>query len=157
MRPVTYSLTVSLDGYMAGPGGDISWTTPDPELFRFHVEQTRGVAAHLCGRGLYEAMLVWETAEQTMTDPDELEFARIWRAIPKVIFSSTLTSVQGNAHLATADVATEIERLRHEPGDGSVSIGGARLASAAIAADLIDDYFLFVQPIILGAGIPYFT
>jgi hypothetical protein len=77
---------VSLDGFIAGPTGDIGWTAPEGEQFRFHIEQTRHVAAHLCGRGLYQEMLVWETAEQTMFSEAELEFARIRRPIPKVVF-----------------------------------------------------------------------
>ena len=92
MLPVIYSMSVSLDGFIAGPGGDIGWTAPDAEQFRFHIEQTRHIAAHLCGRTLYQEMLVWETAEQTMSGEAELEFARIWRPIPKVVFSRTLDS-----------------------------------------------------------------
>ena len=83
MLPVIYSMSVSVDGFIAGPTGAIGWTAPDAELFRFHIEQTRHVAAHLCGRGLYQEMLVWETAEQTMSDEAELEFARIWRRDPE--------------------------------------------------------------------------
>jgi dihydrofolate reductase len=157
MLPVIYSMSVSLDGFIAGPDGDISWTAPDAELFRFHIEQTRPTAAHLCGRGLYEAMLVWETAEQTMSDEADLEFARIWRPIPKVVFSRTLHSVAGNARLAADDITTEIARLRDQPGVGEVAIGGAGLAAAAIAEDLIDEYRQFVNPVILGGGTPYFT
>jgi dihydrofolate reductase len=157
MLPVIYSMSVSLDGFIAGPGGDIGWSEPDAERFAFHVEQTRHIAAHLCGRDLYQEMLVWETAEQTMTGDAELEFARIWRSIPKVVFSRTLTSVTGNARLAADDIATEIGRLRDQPGGGVVAIGGARLAAAAIAEDLIDEYRLFVNPVMLGSGTPYFT
>jgi hypothetical protein len=121
--PVFYSMTVSLGGFTAGPNGDIRWTAPDAELFRFHIEQTGHIAAHLCGRGLYQAMLVWETAEQTMSDEAEREFARIWRPIPKVMFSRTLDSVVGNARPATGDIATEVARFRDQPGEGMVSIG----------------------------------
>ena len=123
MLPVIYSMSVSLDGFIAGPNGDIRWTAPDAELFRFHIEQTRHIAAHLCERGLYQAMLVWETAEQTMSDEAELEFAGIWRPIPKVMFPRTLDSVVGNARLATGDIATEVARFRDQPGEGMVSIG----------------------------------
>jgi dihydrofolate reductase len=157
MLPVIYSMSVSLDGFIAGPGGDIGWTAPDAEQFRFHIEQTRHIAAHLCGRGLYQEMLVWETAEQTMSGEAELEFARIWRPIPKVVFSRTLDSVAGNARLATGDIAAEVARLRDQPSEGVVSIGGAGLAAAAIAEDLIDEYRQFVNPVILGGGTPYFT
>ncbi|QWF79480.1 dihydrofolate reductase family protein [Amycolatopsis sp. CA-230715] len=156
MLPVIYSMSVSLDGYIAKPDGDIGWTAPDAELFRFHTEQTRRLAAYLCGRRLYQSMLVWENAEQTMPGEAELEFARIWRPIPKVVFSGTLDSVVGNARLATDDIATEIRRLSDRPGDGVVSIAGAGLAAAAIAGDLIDEYRQFVKPVVLGGGTPYF-
>jgi dihydrofolate reductase len=156
MLAVIYSMSVSLDGFIAGPGGDIGWTAPDAQQFRFHIEQTRHIAAHLCGRGLYQEMLVWETAEQTMSGEAELEFARIWRPIPKVVFSRTLDSVAGTARLATRDLAAEVARLRDQPGEGVVSIGGAGLAAAAIGEDLIDEYRQFVNPVILGGGTPYF-
>jgi len=156
MLPVIYSMSVSLDGFTADPGGDISWSAPEPELFDFHVEQTRHIAAYVGGRRIYEDMLVWETAERTMTDPAQLEFARIGRAIPKVVFSRTLTSLVGNARLATADLATELARLRTQDGDGVVSIGGPGLAAQAVAADLVDEYRRFVYPTVLGGGTPYF-
>jgi dihydrofolate reductase len=156
MLPVIYSMSVSLDGFIAGPDGDIGWGDPDAGLMRFHIEQTRDIAAYLCGRRLYEDMLVWETAEQTMSGDADLEFAGIWRAIPKVVFSRTLNSVEGNARLAADDVVTEVARLRDQPGEGVVSIGGAILAAAAIAEDLIDEYRQFVNPVVLGGGTPYF-
>jgi dihydrofolate reductase len=156
MLPVIYSMGVSLDGFVAGPGGDISWSVPDAEQFGFHVEQTRHIAAYLCGRRLYEDMLVWETAEQTMSGEAQWEFARIWRSIPKVVFSRTLASVVGNARLATDDIATEVGRLRDQPGEGVVSVGGAALAADAVAEDLIDEYRQFVHPVVLGNGTPYF-
>jgi dihydrofolate reductase len=156
MLPVIYSMSVSLDGFIAGPDGDIGWSPPDPELFSFHVEQTRHIAAYVGGRGIYQDMLVWETAEQTMSGDAQLEFARIWRAIPKVVFSRTLNTVEGNARLAADDIATELGRLRDQPGEGVVSIGGAHLAAAAIAKDLIDEYRQFVYPVVLGGGTPYF-
>jgi dihydrofolate reductase len=157
MLPVIYSMSVSLDGFIAGPDGDIGWSAPDAVQMRFHIEQTCHIAAYVCGRGLYQVMLVWETAEQTMSGDAELEFARIWRPIPKVVFSRTLNSVAGNARLAADDIATEIGRLRDQPGEGVVSIGGADLAAAAIAEDLIDEYRQFVNPVVLGGGTPYFT
>ncbi|EME58811.1 dihydrofolate reductase family protein [Amycolatopsis decaplanina] len=156
MPPLIYSMSVSLDGFIAAPGGDLEWGAPEPEMFGFHVEQTRHLGGYLCGRRVYEAMLVWETAEQTMSDEAQLEFARLWRPIPKVVFSRTLTSVEGNARLATDDLATEVERLRDQAGDGVVAIAGAELAAAAIAEDLIDEYRQFVCPVMLGQGTPYF-
>jgi dihydrofolate reductase len=156
MRTVIYSMSVSLDGFIAGPGGDIGFTAPDEELFRFHVEQTRHIGVELMGRGLYEAMLVWGDADAAPSGPDELEFARIWNAIPKVVFSTTLERVEGKARLAGADVVGEVARLREAPGEGVVSVGGAGLASTLIKLDLIDEYRLFVCPVVLGGGTPYF-
>jgi dihydrofolate reductase len=156
MRTVIYSMSVSLDGFIAGPDGDIGWTAPGQDLFRFHVEQTREVSAHLCGRGLYETMLVWETAEAPRFGPDELEFARIWKAIPKVVFSTTLEQVQGNAQLADDDVAGEVAKLKEAPGEGVVAVGGAGLAATLIELDLIDEYRLFVLPVVVGGGTSYF-
>jgi dihydrofolate reductase len=156
MRAVIYSMSVSLDGFIAGPDGDIGWTAPDEELFRFHVQQTRQTAVQLLGRGLYEEMLVWEDAETAPSGAEELEFARIWTAIPKVVFSTTLEQVQGRARLARDDVASEVARLRAAPGEGVVAVGGAGLAATLIKLDLIDEYRLFVNPVVLGAGMPYF-
>ena len=155
-RTVIYSMSVSLDGFIAGPDGDISWTAPDQELMGFHVQQTRQVGAHLLGRGLYEAMLPWETPETWWSDPEAPEFARIWKAIPKVVFSTTLDQVQGNARLASGDVAGEVAKLKEAPGEGVIAVGGAGLAATLIKLDLIDEYRLFVIPVVLGGGTPYF-
>src|ERR1700722_7001573 len=126
MPTLIYSMSVSLDGYIAGPDGAIDWAAPDDELMRFHNEQTRDLTGHLCGRGLYEDMLVWETAEQISTEPRELEFARTWKAIPKVVFSTSLTTVEGNARLARSDLAGEVATVKNQPGDGTVSASGGR-------------------------------
>jgi dihydrofolate reductase len=156
MRTVIYSMSVSLDGFIAGPDGDISWTAPDQELFSFHVQQTREIGAELMGRGLYEAMLAWETPAEWWSDPEAPEFARIWQAIPKVVFSTTLDSVQGNARLASDDVADEVAKLKEAPGESVISVGGAGLASTLIKLNLIDEYRLFVNPVVVGVGTPYF-
>jgi dihydrofolate reductase len=151
MRKLIYSMGVSLDGFIAGPEGDIDWGAPDEELLRFHNQQTREIGAHLCGRRLYQDMLVWETAEETRWNPQELEFARIWKAIPKVVFSTTLDSVEGRN-----GVADEVAELEEQPGEGVVSVGGAGLASTLIKLGLVDEYRLFVSPVVLGGGTPYF-
>jgi dihydrofolate reductase len=155
MRKLIYSMGVSLDGFIAGPQGEIDWAAPDEELLRFHNEQTREIVANLCGRGLYEDMLPWETAEETRSDPQELEFARIWNAIPKVVFSTTLEVVAGNAGLASGDVVGEVARLKEQPGEGVVPVGGAGFAFTLIKLNLIDEYRLFVSPVVLGGGTPY--
>jgi dihydrofolate reductase len=156
MPTLIYSMSVSLDGHIAGPGGAIDWAAPDEELMRFHNEQTRELTRHLTGRGLYQDMLGWETAEQTWPDPGALEFARLWKAIPKVVFSTTLRTVEGNARLARGDIADEVCELKNLPGAGIVSVGGARLAASFAEKDLIDEYRLFVNPVVLGGGTPYF-
>jgi dihydrofolate reductase len=156
MRKVIYSMGVSLDGFIAGPQGEIDWSAPDEELHRFHNQQTREIVAHLCGRRLYEAMLPWETVDETRSNPEVREFAQIWKAVPKVVFSTTLDKVEGNARLAANSVADEVARLTEQPGEGVVSVGGAGLAASLIKLGLVDEYRLFVSPVVLGGGTPYF-
>jgi dihydrofolate reductase len=109
------------------------------------------------GRRLYETMLYWETADQDPSLGDaELEWAALWKPLPKVVFSTTLSEVQGTARLASGDVAAEIERLRAEPGEGEIAIGGATLAAEAAASGLIDEYRPMVYPVLVGGGIPFF-
>jgi dihydrofolate reductase len=156
MRKVIYSFGVSLDGFIAGPRGEIDWSAPDEELHRFHNEQARELGAHLCGRRLYEVMGFWDTAGEDPSLPaHELEFAEIWQATPKVVFSRTLERVEGNARLAEGDAVGEVARLKQQQG-GGLAVGGAGLASALVEHDLIDEYGLFVHPVVLGAGTPYF-
>jgi dihydrofolate reductase len=157
MRSVTYSMGVSLDGYIVGPDGGFDWTPPDEEVFQFATDQIREVGVHLLGRRLYESMLYWETADQDPSlDDAMLEWSALWKALPRVVFSTTLSVVQGNARLASGGLAEEIGRLRAEPGDGNIAIGGATLAAEAAALDLIDEYRPKVYPVLVGGGIPFF-
>jgi dihydrofolate reductase len=157
MHSVTYSMGVSLDGYIVGPHGDFDWTAPDEEVFGFVTDEIREVGVHLLGRELYETMLYWETAEQDPSlDDSMLEWAAIWKRLPKVVFSTTLSTVQGNARLASGGLAEEMARLRAEPGEGDIAIGGATLAAEAAALGLIDEYRARVYPVLVGGGIPYF-
>jgi dihydrofolate reductase len=157
MRSVTYSMGVSLDGYIVGPDGDITAPPPDEEVFRFVTDEIRQVGVHLLGRKLYETMLYWETADQNpLLDDSELEWAAVWKPLPKVVFSTTLSAVQGNARLASGGLAEEIERLRAEPVEGDIAIGGATLAAEAAALGLIDEYRARVYPVLVGGGIPFF-
>jgi dihydrofolate reductase len=156
MAKLIYSMGVSLDGFIAGPGGEIDWSAPDEELHRFHNEQAREVGAHFCGRRLYEVMLYWENADRTMEFGEtEREFARIWQALPKVVFSRTLDEVEGNARLASGGVAEEVAALK-ERGGKDLAVGGAGLASTFIRLGLVDEYRLFVSPVVLGGGTPFF-
>ena len=156
VRKLIYSMSVSLDGFIAGPNGEIDWSAPDEELHRFHNQQTREMGAMLFGRRLYEEMTYWDTAEENPSLTDYArEFAHIYRTIPKIVFSRTLDGVQGNARLATGDAAGEVTRLKSEPGK-DLSVGGAGLASSFIRLGLVDEYRLFVSPVVVGAGTPFF-
>ena len=156
MRRLIYSMGVSLDGFIAGPDGEIDWGAPDEELHRFHNRRAAELGGHLLGRRLYEVMTYWETAEE---DPALVEyareFARIWKALPKVVFSSTLEQVEGNTRLARDSLADEVARLKEQPG-GDLGVGGAGLASSCIELGLVDEFRLFVSPVVLGGGTPYF-
>lgn len=156
MRKVIYSMGVSLDGFIAGSNGEIDWSAPDEELHRFHNQQTLELGAQLCGRRLYEEMVYWETADQnpSLGEP-ALEFARIWQDLPKVVFSTTLGQVEGNARLVRGSVAEEVAELKQQPGK-DLAVGGAGLASTLIKLGLVDEYRLFLSPAVLGGGTPYF-
>jgi dihydrofolate reductase len=157
MRSVTYSMGVSLDGYIVGPDGGFDLAAPDEEVFRFVTEEIREVGVHLLGRRLYETMLYWETADSDPSlDASMLEWAALWNPLPKVVFSTTLPAVRGHARLASGGLAEEIERLRAEPAEGNIAIGGASLAAEAAALGLIDEYRARVYPVLVGGGIPFF-
>lgn len=157
IRDVTFSMSMSLDGYVTDPDGGINWSAPSDEVFQRSIDEIRGVGVHLMGRRHYETMLYWEEPEhQAGFDEAEREWAGLWNPLPKVVFSTTLAEVRGSARLATGTVAEEIERLRAEPGEGDIAIGGATLAAEAAAAGLIDEYRIRVCPVLLGGGTPFF-
>jgi dihydrofolate reductase len=160
MRKLVYGMNVSLDGYIAAPGGDISWGgPPSDELFRWWLDQERASGLTLYGRKLWETMSpYWPTADQEPgATPAEIDFARNWRETPKVVFSSTLHGpLEWNTRLVKGHAAAEIARLRAEDG-APMTIGGATLAAAAMRAGLIDEYMLATYPVLLGAGTPFFT
>ncbi len=157
MRKLIYSIGVSLDGFIAGPDGEIDWSAPDEELHRFHNQQAREVGVDLYGRRLYEAMILWETADEKPSTPEvELEFARVWKDTPKIVFSRTLERVEmSNARLVRDGAAAEVANLKEQPGN-DLAVGGAGLASTFIKLGLVDEYRLFISPVVLGGGTPYF-
>jgi dihydrofolate reductase len=110
---------------------------------------------HLCGRRLYETMVYWETAEESPLVTEHVKFAQTWKALPKVVFSTTLESVVGNTRLARGGVGEEVSRLKEQPGK-DIAVGGAGLARACMKLGLIDEWRLFVGPVLLGGGTPYF-
>ncbi|MCW2622445.1 MAG: hypothetical protein JWL64_2047 [Frankiales bacterium] len=157
MRRLTRSMGVSLDGYIVWPDGGFDWSAPDEELFRFATDEVRQVGVHLLGRRLYETMRYWETAEQDPSLSDlERQFAALWTALPKVVFSTTLASVESGYRLAGDGLAAEVERWRAVPGEGDIAIGGATLAAEAAELGLIDEYALRVHPVLVGGGTPFF-
>jgi dihydrofolate reductase len=149
-----YSMSISVDGFIADREGSFGWTVPDEEQFRFHIMQTRELGVHLCGRRLYETMLPWETDPSMRDDELGAAFADVWCAIPKVVFSRTLDSVRGNARLADASVAEEVAAAL-EATDKDVSIGGAGLAATAIELGLVDELRMFRNPVVVGGGTPF--
>ena len=155
MRKVIYSMSVSLDGFVAGPNGEIDWGAPDEELHRFHNQRTRELGGHLCGRRLYEVMTYWETADRNPSAAEyEVEFARIWQSLPKVVFSTTLETVRGNATVVRDDAAAEVTRLKQQPGK-DLGVGGAGLAATLMRLGLVDELRPFVCPVVLGGGTPF--
>ena len=149
-----YSLSVSVDGFIADREGAFAWAAPDEELFRFHLAQTRELGGVLCGRRLYETMLVWETDPSLREGELDAAFADVWCALPKVVFSRTLAGVHGNARLAEASVAEEAAAALNAT-DRDVAIGGAGLAAAAIELGLVDEVRMFRNPILVGGGTPF--
>jgi len=149
-----YSMSVSVDGFIADREGAFGWTVPNQEQFRFHISRIGELGGYLCGRRLYETMLPWETDPSMRDNELSAAFADVWCAIPKVVFSRTLNTVQGNARLAEGSVAEEAAAALVAT-DKDVSIGGAGLAAAAIELGLVDELRMFRNPVVVGGGTPY--
>src|ERR671915_107694 len=149
-----YSMSTSVDGFIADRDGAFEWTAPGEELFRFHTALVSELGGYLCGPRLYETMLVWETDPSLRDNEPGAAFADVWCAIPKVVFSRTLDSVQGNARLAEAPVAEEAAAALSAT-DKNVSIGGAGPAAAAIQLGLVDELRMFRCPVVIGGGTPF--
>jgi dihydrofolate reductase len=158
MSKVVYWMTVSLDGFVETRDGKIDWTAPDDELHRFFNDYAGRVGAFLYGRRSYELMAgFWPTADANPSAPEPIvEFARIWRRTPKVVFSKTLPHVEHNSRLARDDIGAEVARLKQNV-DGDLGLCGPTLAASFMKLGLIDEYRLFVRPIVLGGGKPYFA
>ena len=157
MGKLIYSLNVSLDGFVESVDGSLDWAVVDDELHTWFNGQARVLDASLYGRRMYEVMSsYWPTAESdpAATEP-MLDFARIWDALPKIVFSTTLESVGPNSRLVAGDVAERLAELRSEI-HGDLDVGGPTLASAFIERGLVDEYRLIVHPVILGSGTPLF-
>jgi len=157
MRTLIYGMSVSIDGYFEGENGDISWSVPSEELHRHFNEQARLDDLVLCGRKMYDLMAsFWPTAGD---DPEAEEvirdYAGIWLHQPKIVFSGTLESVGWNATLERGDAVDVVRRLKLQPG-GRISVGGAQLAGSLVRSGLVDEFWLYIHPVVLGGGRPLF-
>ena len=158
MRKLTYGMSLSLDGYTAATGGDLGWGVSSDELFQWWSDRVGATGLALYGRKVWEGMSShWPTADQQPgVTPAQIEYARRWRDMPKVVFSSTTSTVDWNTRLVTGDAVAETTRLKAEDG-GPMRIGGATLAGAAMRASLIDEYALATYPVLVGDGTPFFA
>lgn len=157
MRKVIYAMSVSLDGFIEATNGDLRWSFPDEELHKHFNDQEAMIDIHLYGRRMYEIMAdYWPTLDE---DPAalgvEIEYARIWKGMKKIVFSKTLKKVVWNSELISGNIAEEVNRLKAQPGK-DMSVSGAGLAATFMQHGLIDEYHLYVHPIILGGGKPMF-
>lgn len=152
-RKVVFTMSISLDGYMEDANGSLEWNLVDEEFHRYFNEQEKEVDYHLYGRRLYELMNgYWPTADQ---DPDakavEIEYSRLWKQVPNIVFSATLKQVSEGDRLIRENIAEEVEKLKAQPGR-KMDVGGAELGSALINMGLVDEVGVFIHPVILGAG-----
>ncbi len=157
MRRLTCGMNLSLDGYIAAPGGDLGWSMPSDELFQWWSDRVAATGLALYGRRLWQMMNAhWPTADQQPgVTPAHAEYAGRWRDMPKVVFSSTIGAVDGNARLVSGDAVAEITRLKAEDG-GPMDVAGAAIAGAAIRAGLVDEYAIVRHPVLVGGGTPFF-
>ena len=153
MRKVVYSTSLSLDGYIDAAGGDPSWVFPDEELHRHFNDVEREIDTLLYGRRMYELMVAyWPTADEDPSAPTFIvEYAQLWKPVLKIVFSSTLDTVEWNSRLVRGDPVAEVARLKALAGR-SIGVGGLVLASTLASAGLIDEYRFYYVPILLGSG-----
>jgi dihydrofolate reductase len=153
---IVYAFAVSVDGYIANAQGDIGLPVPEEALFRHFNEMQKRTALSLYGRNMYEVMKYWE-APAAESSEFEQEFARAWQGTPKVVFSTTLESVGPNARLVKekADVERTVRQLKAET-NGQIEVAGAGLAASLVRFGLVDEFRLYMMPVVLGGGKPYF-
>ena len=156
MCKIIYRTNVSLNGLIEMPGRPPDWVIADEELFRYMNNLERQVGGYLWGRGMYKNnQALWANADTRTMEAFVVEYLQIREQIPAIVFSSTLERVEGNARLERGDPVAVVTRLKEQPGP-DLSVGGVQLASALMQAGLVDEYHIFFQPIILGAGRPIY-
>jgi dihydrofolate reductase len=153
MSKLVYSALTSLDGYVEDADGAFGWAAPDEEVHAFVNDLERSIATHLYGRRMYETMAYWESPPNTADEPAAVqEYGEIWRAADKVVYSRTLEAVAtARTRLEREFDPAAVRRLK-EATSGDLGIGGAELAAHAIGAGLVDEYHLFLVPVVVGAG-----
>jgi dihydrofolate reductase len=157
MKKIITMMSVSLDGFMEGPNRELDWHLVDEELHGHFNSELAQMSGFLDGRVTHELMeSFWPTADQDPSNgPLIAEFARIWREMPKIVYSTTLERADWNAVVVRDVVLEEVEALKAEPG-GDLMLGGADLAASFMRLELIDEYRLYIHPVVLGAGKPFF-
>ena len=151
---LVYSVIASLDGYTADAEGKFDWAEPDEEVHAFVNELERGIGTYLYGRRMYETMVSWETVPLAGQSQPTRDFAEIWRAADKVVYSTTLTAA--SSARTRIEPLFDPEAVRALKQRGDVSVGGPGLAASAIRAGLVDEYHLFVTPVVVGGGTAVF-
>lgn len=153
MGTLIYSALASLDGYVEDSSGRFDWAAPDAEVHTFVNELERPIGTHLYGRRMYETMVYWEDPPDLARQPQYIqEYAAIWQAAEKIVYSRTLETVSSaRTRIEPEFDAEAIGRLKEET-DGAVGIGGPELAAQAIRAGLVDEYHLFLVPVVVGGG-----
>ena len=155
MGSLVYTGLVSLDGYFVDAAGNFDWAAPDPEVHAFVNDLERPVGTHLYGRRLYEVMLAWETMDTTDAPGEIEDYATLWRGADKVVYSTTLPPVSSaRTRIEREFDADAVRRLKDET-VGRISIGGPTLAAHAVRAGLVDEFHVFVSPVIVGGGTRY--
>ena len=153
MSKLVYSALASLDGFVEDADGNFDWAAPDEEVHAFANDLERTIAAHLYGRRMYETMAFWESPANTADGPAAVqEYGEIWRAADKVVYSRTLETVATARTRIERELDPAAVRRLKEITSRDLGIGGAELAAQAIAAGLVDEYPLFVVPVVVGAG-----
>jgi len=157
MGRLIYGFNVSVDGYIADAQGSIDWSEPSEELHQYWNDFERETALAFYGRRLYELMSAyWPTADAAPdAEPMIVDFARIWRNMPKVVFSRTLDSVDWNSRLERGDPVEGVGKLKAET-DGNLEVAGATLAAPVVQAGLVDEYRIVLVPTAVGGGTPFF-
>ena len=151
---LTLWMQTSLDGRAEGPNGEFDWPTVGDEMTAYGLPELRKMGTFLYGRKVFEGMAaVWPNAETWMPDsPFHVAFAQLWKPMPTIVFSRTLTEADCNSRIVTSNVVEEVTKLKEESDAGLVSFGGADIAATLIGNDLVDEFRLFAHPVVLGGG-----